>query len=197
MHGFEVVTNFERELAFYAGSKYSVSVDSCTNALFLCCKYLEVEEITIPSRTYVTVPCAIINAGGKVKFENIEWSGPYQLKPYPIYDGATRFCRGMYIPDSYQCLSFHPKKLLKLDKGGMILTNDKEAVKWFKMARYGGRHEKPLMEDKFEIIGWNMYMTPSIAARGIQELSFMKDENPDICDKYPDLSKFKIYSDSQ
>lgn len=194
MHGFEVVTSFEREIAAYANSKYAVAVDSCTNALLLCCKYLDVEEVTIPAKTYVSVPCSIINAGGRVKFENTDWSGIYQLKPYPIYDGAARFSRGMYVPDSYHCLSFHPKKHLKLDKGGMILTNDKEAVEWFKMARYAGRHEKPLLEDEFEIIGWNMYMTAPLAARGIQELALMKDNNPDLIETYPDLSKFKIYS---
>ena len=45
----------------------------------------------------------------------------------------------MYIEDSFMCLSFHTKKHLKIGKGGMILTNSKEAVEWFKMARYEGR----------------------------------------------------------
>ena len=138
MHGFEIIATFENEIANYAGSKYAVAVDSCTSAIFLCCKYLKVGEVTIPSKTYVSVPCAIINAGGRVKFEHVEWIGIYPLKPYPIFDGAKRFCRGMYVSDSYQCLSFHPRKHIKLDKGGMILTNDEEAVKWFKTARHAG-----------------------------------------------------------
>ena len=31
---FKIVRMFEEEIAEYAGSKYAVSVDSCTNALF-------------------------------------------------------------------------------------------------------------------------------------------------------------------
>ena len=34
-----VVHLFEQKIAEYAGSKYAVSVDNCTDALFLCLKY--------------------------------------------------------------------------------------------------------------------------------------------------------------
>jgi len=127
-------------------------------------------------------------------FENIEWEGVFQLKPYPIYDGSKRFKRGMYIQDSYQCLSFHTKKLLKIGKGGMILTNDEEAFRWFKLARNAGRNDVPISEDTFEMIGWNMYMTPEQAARGILLMDAMPDYNPDQTEEYPDLSKNKIYT---
>ena len=36
----DVVQIFENKVAEYAGSKYAVAVDSCTNAIFLCLKYL-------------------------------------------------------------------------------------------------------------------------------------------------------------
>ena len=84
-----VVDIFEK-IAKYAGSKYAVGVDNCTNALFLCLKYLKATGyITLPSKTWISVPCAVCS-GCKVKFEDYEWSGMYQLKPYPIYDGAVR-----------------------------------------------------------------------------------------------------------
>ena len=41
-------------------------------------------------------------------------------------------------------LSFHIKKQLPIGKGGMILTDDQQAVEWFKKARYEGRSEKIL-----------------------------------------------------
>ena len=67
----DVVDLFERTIADYAGSKYAVTVDSCTNAMFLCLKYLKFEgEITIPARTYVSVPCTVIHAGCQVQFED-------------------------------------------------------------------------------------------------------------------------------
>ena len=66
---FKIVRMFEEEIAEYAGSKYAVSVDSCTNALFLCCKYLDVKEVTIPCKTYLSVPMSIIHSGAKVVFD--------------------------------------------------------------------------------------------------------------------------------
>jgi hypothetical protein len=37
-------------------------------------------ELEIPKMTYVSAPMQIINAGNKVTFEDLEWSGVYQLK---------------------------------------------------------------------------------------------------------------------
>jgi len=195
MNPYSIVAEFEKTVAEYAGSKYAVAIDNCTNAIFLCCKYLCVKEVTIPSRTYVSVPCAIINSGGVVKFSDYEWlnKGYYKLDPYPIYDAAQFFNRNMYIRHSYFCLSFSSTKTINIGKGGMILTDDEKAANWFKQARYCGRHEVPLMNDKFEIVGWNMYMLPEQAARGCLLMSHVKDINEQKKPQYPDLSKYEIY----
>ena len=182
-----VVDIFEKKLAEYAGSKYAVSVDNCTNALFLCLKYLKATgEIILPSKTWISVPCTVIHANCKVKFEDYEWSGLYQLKPYPIYDGAVRMKRGMYKSGTYHCLSFHIRKHIPIGKGGMILTDDKEAYDWFRTVRYEGRtiaedgiNYKLYKEDNIKSLGWNMYMTPEQAARGLELLERIGDNNPD------------------
>ena len=193
----DVVDAFEKMVAQYAGSKFAVSVDNCTNAVFLCLKHLSAQgTITVPAKTYISVPQAILHAGCSLAFEDIEWTGTYQLKPYPIIDGATRFTRGMYIPGTYQCISFHIKKILNIGKGGMILTDDPEAARWFKVARYEGRHiEVPYDQDEIELVGWNMYMPPEQAAKGIQIFMILADENPDCGGswKYHDISTFKIF----
>ena len=193
----DVVAIFEQKVAQYAGSKYAVSVDNCTNAMFLCLKYLGATgEIEIPKHTYVSVPQAVIHAGCKPKFVDLEWTGLYQLKPYPIIDGATRFRANMYVPDTYHCLSFHAKKTLNIAKGGMILTNDENAVRWFKRARYEGRDIKKLyQEDDIETIGWNMYMPPEQAAVGILKFDKLGKDNPDCgsSQKYHDVTKFKLF----
>jgi dTDP-4-amino-4,6-dideoxygalactose transaminase len=195
MNSYSIVADFEKMVAEYAGSKYAVAVDNCTNAIFLCCKYLNVEEVNIPSRTYVSVPCAIINSGGRVKFSDYSWieKGFYKLDPYPIYDAAQLFNKGMYIKDSYFCISFSATKIINIGKGGMILTNDSEAVEWLKQARYCGRNEVPLMKDSFKMIGWNMYMLPEQAARGCLLMNNIKDINQHKKPKYPDLSNYEIY----
>lgn len=192
-HPYAVVQRFEEAVAAYAGSPFAVAVDSCSAALFLCCSYLKVTQVTIPCRTYPSVPAGIIHAGGSVRFEDVAWSGAYQLKPYPIWDCALRTRRGMYVPGALCCLSFHYKKHLPIGKGGMILTDDANAVEWLKLARFNGRHEVPLMEDTIEMLGWNFTMDPERAARGLMLLSTLPDDNPDRVSEYPDLSQFPIY----
>ena len=193
----DVVDLFEKRLAKYSGSKYAVAVDNCTDALFLCLKYLKADgEITLPKRTYVSVPCTVIHAGCQVKFEDIEWSGEYQLNPYPVWDGATRLQKGMYVEDSYYCLSFHRRKHIPIGKGGMILTNDRDAYEWFRVARYEGRHtEKLYKDDTFDVVGWNMYMTPEQAAEGLRLSEDIKDWNYDLesSGMHKDLSEFPMY----
>ena len=196
---FKIVQMFEEEVAEYTGAPYAVSVDSCTNALFLVCKYLEVSEVTIPCQTYLSVPMSIIQAGGEVIFDKTpltnHWQGIYQLKPYPIYDSAKRFTSNMYIPDSFMCLSFHIKKSLGIGKGGMILTDSKESVEWFKKARYEGRSEKFYKEDNITSMGWNMYMTPQEAAHGLSLMQNYPEHSDDILEDngYRDLTEFDIF----
>lgn len=201
---FQIVKQFEQVIADYAGSKYAVAVDSCSHALFLSLLYCNVKNktVTIPSHTYPSVPCYIIHAGAKVAFENVNWKGIYQLKPFPIIDGAKRFTKNMYeqntFENAFHCLSFHSKKHLKIGRGGMILTNSPQACQWFKMARFDGRHECTLQNDNFNILGWNFYMTPEQAARGLWLMSSMPNINEDLVEipNYPDLSTFPIYQNS-
>ena len=194
----DLVEMFEQEVAEFAGCKYAMAIDNCTDGLFLCLKYLNyTDEVTIPSRTYCSVPMTIINAGCYVKFEEVEWSGVYQLKPTNIYDGATRWTEGMYeAGDGFQVVSFQVKKRIPIGKGGMILTNNKESVEWFKMKRYEGRHnEVPYTEDEFGLIGYNMYMTPEDAARGLILMKHTPKENEDSGGSFDnrDLSKQNVF----
>jgi len=198
---FKIVRMFEEEIAEYAGSKYAVSVDSCTNALFLCCKYLDVKEVTIPCNTYLSVPMSVMHSGAKVVFDKTpstnHWTGVYQLKPHPIYDSAKRLTSNMYIKDSFMCLSFHIKKQLPIGKGGMILTDDADAVEWFKKARYEGRSEVYYKEDNVKTLGWNMYMTPQEAANGLALFQNYPQHNMDLEEKngYRDLTEFDVFKE--
>ena len=199
---YTIVDTFEKTVAEYCGASYGVAVESCTAAIFLSLMYCKKEynplgSIVIPSKTYPSVPCSIIHAGGNVVFRNDAWSGEYNLHPYKIWDSALRFKRNMYH-GGLQCLSFHIKKLIPIGRGGMILTDNKEAYEWFKRARFDGRNPVPLQQDDFTMLGWNCYMEPANAARGLQllqalgnrELEDLKVEEQG----YPDLSKFQIYN---
>ena len=196
---YKIVQMFEEELATFTGAPYAISVDSCTNAIFLCCTYLKVKEVTIPSKTYLSVPQSIIHAGGEVIFDKTEkansWSGIYQLNPYPIYDAAKRLKKEMYIDGTFMTLSFHIKKNLGISKGGMILTDNEKAAQWFKKARYEGRSEKNYKEDDITFLGWNMYMTPQQAAHGLALLQNYSSQasDQDELNGYRDLTEFSIF----
>ena len=193
---YQAVDEFERMIANWSGSKYGVAVESCTSALFLSLLRHKIKEVSIPKYTYPSVPCSIINAGGKVKFRDEDWSGIYKLEPYPIIDGALRFQPNMY-EGGLHCLSFHQKKHLPIGRGGMILTDSREDYLWFKRMRFDGRREVPLEDDTFDMVGWNCYMTPEQAIRGIQLFSTINQKGLEDLDSkkqgYPDLSKCKAY----
>ena len=71
---YKITEDFEKALADYTGASYVVTVDNQSNALFLALMYENVkdQEITIPSRTYPSVPCEIIHAGAKVNFKKVK-----------------------------------------------------------------------------------------------------------------------------
>jgi dTDP-4-amino-4,6-dideoxygalactose transaminase len=216
---YKIVKMFEEEVAEYTGAPYAVAVDSCTNALFLSLKYIKYldkknhelanrpdsvidtqpldNEIIIPSKTYLSVPMSIIHAGFEPVFDSSvnDWSGIYQLKPYPIYDSAKRLTSNMYIEGSFMCLSFHMKKTLAIGKGGMILTDNPDAVVWLKKARYEGRSEVNYKEDNIDMLGWNMYITPQAASHGLALMQNYPVDVPDLGenDGYRDLTEFKIF----
>lgn len=194
-NAYGVVQEFERRVAEYAGAPYAVAVDTCTAALLLCCAFLKVKVVSLPRRTYISVPFSVMHAGGKVVWDDRIWEGTYRLDPYPIVDSALRFTYGMYQPRTLYCLSFHAKKILKIGRGGMILTDDADAAAWLRKARYDGREECPLSEDDVDQIGWSAVMEPERAARGLQLLDLQPQHNEDLAVNYPDISKFKVFAD--
>ena len=202
----KITEDFESKLTDYTGAPFAVALDNCSNALFLSLYYENIKgkRIKIPSRTYPSVPCEITHAGGEVEFESVEnktIKGPYQLKPTKVWDSALRFTHNMYIPDTHMCVSFTgPYKHLKLGKGGAILTDDYNAYLWFKRARFSGRRECSYHDDNFDMLGWNFYMMPEIAARGLLLMTQFYNidgtfkHNDDLELPYPDLSKYPIYT---
>jgi dTDP-4-amino-4,6-dideoxygalactose transaminase len=202
---YDITNEFEKRIADYTGSPYAVALDNQSNGLFLALMYEKVAgtTITIPERTYPSVPCEIIHAGAKVNFSPVDGTtlkGAYQLKPSRVWDSALRFTGDMYIPNTFMCISFTgPYKHFKLSKGGAILTDNEDAYAWFRRARYSGRRECSYHDDSFDMLGWNFYMMPELAARGLLLMNQFynadgsKKQNDDLELPYPNLSKFEIY----
>lgn len=235
----DITRQFEAAIAAYTGAPYAVCVNSCTMALTLAVawhiknhaignvkeisdgvfSFGAVPEIEIPRRTYVSVPQAIIHAGGRPVFRDEEWIGAYQLKPLPVWDSARYFTSGMYYgtrriavdhrgensisaidlsvdcSGKFVCVSFHASKTLGIEQGGAILHDNPEADAWFRRARFDGRTEGVApKDDTFDMVGWHCYMNPSTAAQGILRLhSLPRHNEPLPNDDYPDLSLIKAF----
>lgn len=186
MNNIEIIGEFEKRIADYCSSKYGVAVDSCVHAIFLSLLYLKEigeinggETITIPKQTFRSVPNYIRHAGLIPYGVDVKWSNSYQLLPTRIYDSALLFDKDVYVKDSFFCLSFQYRKTLPIGRGGMILTNDENAVKRLKELRLNGKN------------GWNMYMMPEQAARGLT-LFEMKEKKKGYED-YPDWTKQEAF----
>ena len=207
---YKITDDFEKELGKYTNAPYVITLDNMSNALFLSLYYeknitktITGDTITIPNRTYPSVPCEIIHSGLKVDFDLVDGrtiKGAYQLKGSNVWDSALRFTADMYIPKSHMCVSFTgPYKHFKLSKGGAILTDNHDAYLWFKRARYSGRRECSYHDDNLDMLGWNFYMMPELATRGMLLMNQFynsdgtKKRNEDLELPYPDLSKFEIY----
>lgn len=214
---YQVVRDFEAALCQYTGAKYAVTTNSCTMALLLAVAWHKTlpnwpKLISIPKRTYVSVPQSIIHAGGKPVFRDEDWEGLYQLSPLPVFDSARWFSSGMYLSDflfdgrgerrignNYSgkmlCVSFHASKTLGDTQGGAILHNNDEADAWLRRARFDGRTEGVApKDDTFTQVGWHCYMSNDVAARLLLKLSVLPKHNPPLPnDPYPDLSTMEIF----
>ena len=204
MNPYQAVRDFETAMAEFTGSLYAVAVESCSIALEMCCHYVGMKDVmvTIPRKTYPSVPAAIIRAGGMVRFEDSDWQreGIYELGNSGIFDSAKRICRGDNYNDNimhFVCLSFHARKVLPIGRGGMILTASETAADWFRTKRHDGRHDGvELMKDTLTGIGWNAAMTPEQAARGLILMGNLNDINISPPQDYPDLSKYKFFTEA-
>jgi dTDP-4-amino-4,6-dideoxygalactose transaminase len=145
-----VVEEFEKELAESVGSKFVVTTDSCTSALFLSLKYeglFSLREVSIPSMTVPLVANACIEAGISIKFNGAtDWVGSsYKLIGSHIYDSAHELHRDQYKTlrkkdhDAKLCFSFYPTKTIGSADGGAIATNDRIFYEWAKSCSTYGR----------------------------------------------------------
>lgn len=202
MNPFQVVKDLEQAVCDYTGAPFCVTTNSCTMALLLAVKWYTDRRytrgpVTCPSRTYVGVPCSIINAGAMVEFVDFNWYGQYRLAPLPVWDSARMFTSDMYLDKRGEmvCVSFHATKILGDTQGGAILLDNEGAYNWLKRMRFDGRTEGVApCDDDFTEVGYHCYMSPDVAARLLHKLSVLPRFNKPLPnDNYPDLSKFEVF----
>lgn len=193
---FDIVSEFESKVAQFFGSPYAISVDSCTHGLELCLRYEECNDISIPCRTYISVPFLAKKLNLKWNWREENWQDYYYLGNTNIIDAAVLWKSNSYISDTYMCLSFQYQKHLSLGRGGMILLDNKDSYKILKKMSYDGRIPNiPWREQNIDTIGYHYYMTPETAQNGLNKLPTAIKTKPrqwNIND-WPDLRNMDVF----
>jgi dTDP-4-amino-4,6-dideoxygalactose transaminase len=200
----DFVDLFEEKLCAYTGAPYALAVDRCTNAIILCLEYFHKRKLrlSIPKRTYLSVPMMINNWGYNIIFRDEEWVGKYQIGNTNIWDCAVGFDKDMYVPGHIQCLSFQTSKRLNIGKGGAILLDDYEMYKKLSRMRRDGRETHTTTIQEMEksldtiIMGYHMNMSPDEAAKGCLLLNQLKPNYiPGSYADYPDVTTLKCFKE--
>lgn len=193
---FDVITDFENAIAKFFGAPYAVAVDCCTHGIELCLRDQGIQSITVPKRTYISVPFLASKLNIELKWKDEIWQDYYFLGDTNIIDAAVLWEKNSYIPNTFMCLSFQFRKHLSLGRGGMILTNDREAAIRLKKMSYDGRLPNvPWRDQNISSVGYHYYMTPETAQFGLDKLPDAIERRPIkwTIDDWPDLTQMEIF----
>jgi len=193
---FGIVEDFEKKIAEFYGAPYAVAVDCCTHAIELCLRYMQADEVTFPSRTYISIPFLGDKLNLKWSWDEGEWKDYYYIGNTNIVDAAVLWKKDSYIPGTLMCLSFQFQKHLSLGRGGMILLEDEYSAKRLKEMSYDGRlPDIPWREQNISSVGYHYYMTPETALRGLDMLEEAKAREPRqwVWEDWPDLRNMDIF----
>jgi len=163
LHG-SIVHEFERSFAEYVGAKYACSANSASSLLFLSLVNLNT-TIRIPSIIPPVVPNVIINSGNKIEFyDDIEWVGRSYRLHDSIIDSAQEVTRNQYKnhgdPLAQMIFSFYPTKPVGGCDGGMIVSDDKDTIGWYRMMTLNGMHFSENNWDRKHVAaGYKMHAT--------------------------------------
>ena len=192
---FNVITKFEEEVAKFFGAPYAIAVDSCTHGVELALRYTNVDYIRVPNRTYLSIPFLANKLSIDLFWKDENWTDYYYLTNQVI-DAAVLWKPNSYIPKTFMGISFQYQKHLSLGRGGVILTDNKEAATQLKKMSYDGRLPNiPWREQNIDTIGYHYYMTPETAQKGLDKLSEATQTIPRqwVITDWPDLTQMKIF----
>jgi len=193
---FESIKIFENKIAKFFDAPYAVAVDCCTHGIELCLRHEHINSIKVPKRTYISVPFLAAKLNMFLEFKDENWKDYYYLTDN-IIDAAVLWKKNSYIPGTFMCVSFQFRKHLALGRGGIILTDNKQAAIKLKKMSYDGRHpDIPWREQDIETVGYHYYMTPETAELGLKKLPNAIKEKPVqwTINDWPDVSKMKVFN---
>lgn len=141
LHGY-IVHEFEQAFAEYVGVKYACFANSASSLLSLSLLGKNT-TIRIPSTIPPVVPNVIVNTNNKIEFyDDIEWVGHQYHLHDNIYDSAQEVTLDQYKklndPNALVIFSFYPTKPVGGCDGGMVVSDNKETIDWYRMMVLNG-----------------------------------------------------------
>lgn len=192
---FNVVSEFEKQIAEYFGAPYAVAVDSCTHGVELCLRLTCADHITVPKHTYLSIPFLADKLWMDLMWKDEDWTDYYYLTDNVI-DAAVLWKPNSYVAGTYMSVSFQYQKHLSLGRGGVILLDDKHDAIQLKKMSYDGRLPNiPWREQNINTVGYHYYMTPETAQLGLEKLPAAINTEPRqwTTKDWPDLTQMDIF----
>lgn len=193
---FNIVTQFENKIAEFFGAPYAIAVDSCTHGVELCLRYTNADNISVPKNTYLSIPFLFRKLNIELEWRNENWKDYYYVTD-TVVDAAVLWKKDSYVPGTFMSLSFQYQKHLSLGRGGMILTDDKQAADQLKKMSYDGRLPNiPWRDQNIDTVGYHYYMTPETAQLGLDKLPAAIQTAPrqwTVAD-WPDLTQMRVFN---
>jgi dTDP-4-amino-4,6-dideoxygalactose transaminase len=195
---FEIIKQFENEIAKFFGSPYAIALDSCTHGIELCLRHTKETKINVPKRTYLSVPFLAEKMGLEREWRDEEWEDYYTVNygDKRIIDAAVLWKKNSYIPNTFMCISFQYQKHLSLGRGGVILLDNEIDYLSLKKMSYDGRLPNvPWRDQDIDTVGFHYYMTPETAQLGLNKLQTAIDTPPRkwVVTDWPDLTEMQIF----
>ena len=137
-----IVQEFEESFAEYVGAKYACMGNSASSLLFLALLNKNA-KISIPSTIPAVVPNLIINSGNSISFyDDIDWVGNSYRLHENIIDSAQEVSKNQYASlnenDAIMIFSFYPTKPIGSCDGGMVVSNSKDSIDYFRTMTLNG-----------------------------------------------------------
>ena len=196
---FEIINDFEKEIANFFGAKFAVAVDSCTHSVELCLRHTKPNLLRIPKNTYLSIPFLSEKLKIKMEWTDEKWVDYYYITD-KVIDAAVLWKKNSYIENTMMCLSFQYQKHLSLGRGGIILLDNENDYNTLKKMSYDGRLPNvPWRNQDINMIGYHYYMTPETAKLGLDKLPEAIKNKPKnwVYTDWPDLTKMKVFQKSE
>ena len=120
--GPETIT-FEKEFAKFVGAKHAVSVNSCTSALFLALKALNIgsgDEVIVPSFTFASTANVVVHCGATPVFADVK-PEDFCLDPEFVKKVWTKKTKAV-MPVHYA------GNLAHIDYGGLVIEDSAHRI---------------------------------------------------------------------